>query len=255
MPVKKDVLDDDFQIFDYTSNDYEKIMGIIPVAKKPRVFKPLPPGKQARVVKPLPPGKQPRVFKPLPPGKQARVFKPLPPGKQARVVTHPGKQARVVTHPGKQPHVVTHPGKQPHVVTHPGKQPHVVTHPGKQARVVTHPGKQSRVVTKKQHRVIPEKGKKNIVVNNFLQKKNPILSEYSKKKGCEGSKLYNPSTKRCIDFKGTPGKSISMALNKIKHDLFKGEKNLTLEQKELLFQKFDDYKQKKKTKSVFGKKK
>ena len=164
MPVKRDLLDDDFQIFNYTSNDSEKIMGITPVTKKARVVKPLPPGKQARVVKPLPPGKQARV-------------------------------------------------------------------------------------------VIPDKPKNNTVVKTLIQNKNPILAEYSKKKGCEGSKLYNPSTKRCVDFTTSTGKSVSMALNKIRYDLFKSEKKLSVEEKQLLFQKFDDYKEKKKSKNIFGKKK
>ena len=164
MPVKRDLLDDDFQIFNYTSNDYEKIMGITPVTKKARVVKPLPPGKQARVVKPLPPGKQARV-------------------------------------------------------------------------------------------VIPDKPKNNTVVKTLIQNKNPILAEYSKKKGCEGSKLYNPSTKRCVHFTTSTGKSVSMALNKIRYDLFKSEKKLSVEEKQLLFQKFDDYKEKKKVKTFLGKKK
>ena len=152
MPVKRDLLDDDFQIFNYTSNDYEKIMGITPVTKKARVVKPLPPGKQARVV-------------------------------------------------------------------------------------------------------IPDKPKNNTVVKTLIQNKNPILAEYSKKKGCEGSKLYNPSTKRCVHFTTSTGKSVSMALNKIRYDLFKSEKKLSVEEKQLLFQKFDDYKEKKKVKTFLGKKK
>ena len=178
MPVKKDVLDDDFEIFNYTSNDYEKIMDMIPLAKKVRVVKPLPPGKHARVSTP----------KPLPPGKHARVStpKPLPPGKHARVS------------------------------------------------------------------ILKEK---NPVQKSLIENKNPLLAEYSKKKGCEGSKLYNPSTKRCIDFTNPTGKSVSISLNKIKYDLFKSEKKLTVEEKQLLFKKFDDFKEKKNNKNIFKKKK
>ena len=67
--------------------------------------------------------------------------------------------------------------------------------------------------------------------------------------------MYNPSTKRCIDFTNPTGKSVSISLNKIKYDLFKSEKKLTVEEKQLLFKKFDDFKEKKNNKNIFKKKK
>jgi hypothetical protein len=226
MPKKYTLnLQDTFQIFNQ-SNQFERILGIQQIKKEQKV------GDKTKSK--MSPNKK---YQPLPPGKVARkrttevsksshnkTYKPLPPGKVARKRTT--EVSKSLQNSVKK----------------------VAKYPVK--KIPTE-------VSKSSYNSVERKTKEQ---NND---KYSLIYEYSSQKNCDTNdtkdkKIYNPLTKRCVSVSSVIGKSVITQLTEIKLKLFPNKKQLSKEEKQILFSAFDRLihsKEKQKLKKVFSIKK